>query len=111
MGKARTAMVAAIAAAMIASAGTPAFADADWAVTSTGLTDGQAVGPYLRFHPTWTDGADITKIEVYGDGKLHRTVTNWAAGLQAPIFGLADGTDVLVTVRAYDATGTWAEAS
>jgi len=113
MSKARAAAAAAIAATVIATGGTPAYADdqASLAVTSTGLTEGQAVGPFLRFHPVWSEGANVTKVEVYRDGVLSYTTTNWTAGLRVLVFGRQDGTQELITVRAYDSTGGWAEAS
>jgi hypothetical protein len=112
MGKARSAAATAIVATLIAAGGTPAYADdpVPLAVTSTGLTEGQAVGPQLRFHPVWSQGADVTKVEVYRDGVLSYTTTRWAAGLAARLFD-KDGTEELITVRAYDSTGAWAEAS
>ena len=113
MGKARSAVAAAIAATLIATGGTPAYADdpAPLAVTSTGLTEGQTVGPMLRFHPVWSDGANVTKVEVYRDGVLSYMTTYWTAGLRLHLFGKLDGTEELITVRAYDSTGAWAEAS
>jgi Bacterial Ig domain len=113
MGKARSAMAAAIAATLIAAGGTPAYAGdpAPLAVTSTGLTEGQGVGSFLRFHPVWSEGADVIKVEVYRDGVLNYTTTNWTAGLHLAMFGKQDGTEELITVRAYDSTGAWAEAS
>jgi hypothetical protein len=113
MGKARSAAAAAIAATLIAAGGTPAYADdpAPLTVTSTGLSAGQAVGPLLRFHPVWSEGANVTKVEVYRDGVLSYTTTNWTAGLRLRLFGKQDGTEELITVRAYDSAGAWAEAS
>jgi len=107
MGKARSAAAAAITATLIAAGGTPAYADdpAPLAVTSTGLSEGQAVGPFLRFHPIWSDGADVTKVEVYRDGVLGYTTTNWKAGLR-PLVSGSDGTEELIMVRAYDSTGS-----
>ncbi|KUL26333.1 Ig-like domain-containing protein [Actinoplanes awajinensis] len=113
MGKARSAAAAVIATTLIAAGGTPAYADdpAPLAVTSTGLTEDQAIGPSLRFHPVWSEGATITKVEVYRDGVLNYTTTNWTAGLRLQLFGKQDAVPVLLTVRAYDATNAWAEAS
>lgn len=112
MGKVRSAAAAAITAILIAAGGTPAYADdpVPLSVTSTGLTEGQAVGPFLRFHPVWSDGAAVTKVEVYRDGVLGYATTHWAAGLR-PLVSGSDGTEELITVRAYDSTGAWAEAS
>src|SRR5689334_25255297 len=113
MGKARSAAAAVIATTLIAAGGTPAYADdpAPLAVTSTGLTEDQAIGPSLRFHPVWSEGATVTKVEVYRDGVLSYPTTNWRAGLRLHLSGEPDGTEELITVRAYDSTGGWAEAS
>lgn len=113
MGKVRSAAAAAVATTLIATGGTPAYADdpAPLAVTSTGLTEGQPVGPLLRFHPAWSEGAGVTKVEVYSDGVLNSTTRNWTAGLRLRLGAKPDGTEELVTVRAYDSAGAWAEAS
>lgn len=73
----------------------PAYADdpAPLAVTSTDLTEGQAVRPLLRFHPVWSAGAYVTKVEVYRDGVLSYTTTNWTAGLRLRLAGQQDGTE------------------
>lgn len=65
----------------------------------------------LRFHPVWSPGVDVTKVEVYRDGVLNYTTTNWTAGLRLQLLGRPDGAEQLITVRAYDSTGAWAEAS
>jgi hypothetical protein len=110
MGKARSATIAAT---LITVGGTPAFADdvPPLAVTATGLTEGQALGPLTRFHPTWTEGATVTKIEVYRDSKLAFATPDPAAGLRIPLAGVANGAEVLVTVRVYENPDAWAEAS
>ncbi|MCU7725228.1 Ig-like domain-containing protein [Actinoplanes sp. KI2] len=113
MGKARSAAAAALVATLIAAGGSPAYADdpAPLAVTSTGLSEGQVVGPSLLFHPVWSEGANVTKVEVYADGVLSYTALNWTAGLCLRLSGKQDGTEELITIRAYDSTGAWAEAS
>ncbi|SNY03729.1 Ig-like domain-containing protein [Paractinoplanes atraurantiacus] len=113
MGKARSAAIAAIVATLIAAGGTPAFADVagPLAVTSTGLTDGQIIGPMSRFHAAWTEGAEIVKVEVYRDGTLAFTTTDPSADLRVSLTGVPTGTEATVTVRAYAAAGEWAEAS
>jgi len=113
MGKARSIAVAMIAGSLIVAGGGPALAAeaAPVAVTSTGLTDGQTVGSQSKFHPAWNTDADVTKVSVYIDGEIAYTTKNWAAGLRVPLTPAQDGTRLLVTVRAYDSTGAWAEAS
>jgi Big-like domain-containing protein len=113
MGKARSAAVAAIVSSLIFAGGSPALAAPGdpLVVTSTGLTEGQAVGAQTRIRPVWTEGATIAKVEVYLDGVLKYTTTSWADGLRLPAGTTPDGGALRVTVRAYDSTGAWSEAS
>jgi len=113
MGKARSVAVAFITGSLIVTSGGPALAAeaAPLVVTSTGLTDGQAVGSQSRFHPAWNHDADIAKVSLYVNGKLAYTTTNWTPGLRVPLTPAQDGTRLLITVRAYDSAGAWAEAS
>ncbi|MFF5082068.1 Ig-like domain-containing protein [Actinoplanes sp. NPDC000266] len=113
MGRTRSVTIAAIVATLIVTGGTPAFAGVGdpLTVTSTGLTDGQIIGPMSRFHAAWTEGAEIVKVEVYRDGTLAYTTTDPSADLRVSLIGVPTGTEALVTVRAYGATGEWAEAS
>ncbi len=77
---------------MILAGAGPAFGvDGDQlVVTSTGLTDGQAVGPRLRFSPVWSGGAGITEVSVYVNDGLGYTTTNWAGGLVVPMSAAVD---------------------
>jgi hypothetical protein len=98
---------------MIVAGGTPAFAaEGDsLAVVSTGLTEGQAVGPRLIFHPVLT-GDDLASVELFLNGKAVHTWTPVPTGL---IFGSAANVStpgvVPATVRLTDESGATAEAT
>jgi hypothetical protein len=100
-----------IGAAVLTGAGPAAAArDQPLEVTSTGLSEGQAVGPRLWIHPTWTAGAEVVKVEVAAND-VTRTYTEWSRGLQVPMGSGWDDIDVRVTVRIFTAEATTAEAA
>lgn len=111
MGKARSAAVAAIVSSFLVAGGTPALADEGdpLVLTSTGLTEGQPVGPLMFIHPTWT-GPDVVKIQAI-NGSLISTTTHPAAGLRVPFTAAQDGQQVPITVRVSDAAGESAEST
>jgi hypothetical protein len=115
MGKMRSAVIAAATAGVLIVAGAgPAAADGEpLAVTSTGLTDGQDVSGFSRFYASWTDGANIAKVEVYVSGHLRYSVVNgnWNLGLRAGLLPAENNTDVPLTVKVYDTAGNTAEAT
>jgi hypothetical protein len=76
-------------------------------VSATGLSEGQVVGRSQQVGPAWTDDVGVVKVEVLVGGTVTRTYQ------PAPVTGRVllsppkstNGTDVDVTVRAYDAAG------
>jgi len=113
VGKVRAAAVAAVVGSMIVAGGAPAIAaEGDTlAVVSTGLTEGQAVGPRYTFHPVLT-GADITTVQLLLNGKLVHTWTSVPSALTFGSLGTANWPDqVPATIRLTDAAGETAEAT
>lgn len=108
--------VSAAAALSLVLAGTaPALADDTIApdttppvITSTGLTDGQTVLRQSVLHPVVTDDVGVTAVFVrVGTGSSFRCTVDASQGFNCPITVpvALNGTDVDVTVRAFDAAG------
>lgn len=107
--------VSATAALSLVLAGTtPALADDTTApdttppvITSTGLTDGQTVLRRSVLHPVVTDNVGVTFVRVGTGGSSFRCTVDASQGLNCPITVpvALNGTDVDVTVRAFDAAG------
>lgn len=76
-------------------------------VSATGLTEGQIVGRTQQVTPTWSDDVGVVKVEVLIDGAVTRTYEPAPANgkVQVAPPRSSNGTDVEVTVRAYDAAG------
>jgi hypothetical protein len=103
--------------ALLLAAATPAFADdsttADVTppvIQSTGLTDGQLVPAVGIFLPTVTDDVGVTKVTISLNGLTNLgacSVTTTRIVCKALFYELpdADGSDVDVTMTAYDKAG------
>jgi hypothetical protein len=113
MKRLRGAIVAGTAALLVAPAAGPASATGSSAdntpptVSSTGLSDGQVIGRSQQIRPAWADDLAVVKVEVLVGDEVTRTyqpVPASGAVLLAPPKS-SNGTDVDVTVRAYDAAG------
>ena len=112
--KLHIAAIAALSTSLILSTGTPAFADDQSADTtppvlySTGLSVGQPFGRFATFTPSFSD--DVVAVQTVVNG---RAFTYGGVKLHWPVFadlaGVADDTDVDVTVRVYDQAKNFSE--
>lgn len=90
-----------------ASAGASSVDSVPPVVSATGLSEGQVVGRSQQVGPAWTDDVGVVKVEVLVGGTVTRMYQ------PAPVTGKvllsppksSNGTDVDVTIRAYDAAG------
>ncbi|WP_433793108.1 Ig-like domain-containing protein [Actinoplanes sp. CA-252034] len=107
------ASAAAITTTILLGHGIPARADDPLPVlSSTGLTEGQPLGPFTRFKPVFSDDVDRVAVLINGAGKSESAETARSSGITAYLGStVADDADVDVTVRACVIGGSCAEAT
>ncbi|BCY05227.1 Ig-like domain-containing protein [Actinoplanes sp. L3-i22] len=103
----RTAAIAALSVLLTLATGTPAFADEPADTTppeiySTGLVEGQLLGLFGHFTPTFAD--DVTSVTTDVGGKTRSLNAAWVRehGIGAWLYSSRNDTDVDITVRVYD---------
>jgi archaellum component FlaF (FlaF/FlaG flagellin family) len=113
----RTAAIAALSTSLLLTAGSPALADdapADTTapvIDSIGLADGGWVTTTTVLLPTVTDDTGVVTLETLVNGTHSRTFAVAGTGLRATLdlAGRPSGTQVDITLRAYDAAGNVSE--
>ncbi|MFI1995861.1 Ig-like domain-containing protein [Actinoplanes sp. NPDC020271] len=113
MKKLRATAVAALSSSLILTAGSPALADTpadttDPVIGSIGLTDGQVYNRTTSaFTPTVSDDTGVVMLETLVDGAHSRKFSVAKTGMRvsADLVSVPDGTEVEITLRAYDAAG------
>src|SRR5690349_5231765 len=113
----RTAAIAALSTSLIFATSAPALADevpvdtTAPVIESTGLTEGQFVSRTTVFVPLVSDDTGVVRLETLVNGAHSRKFRFTKSGLRATadLTGQADGTEVGITLRAYDAAGNVAE--
>lgn len=113
----RTAAIAALSTSLIFATSAPAVADdvpvdiTAPVVESTGLTEGQFVTRTTILVPVVHDDTGIVTLETLVNGAHSRKFTIAKTGLRAiaDLTGQANGTEVEITLRAYDAAGNIGE--